>query len=210
MINKKSAYNQLLLSKNDTVAVMIDLQEKIFPAMHDWQDVEKKAATLIEGLRVLDIPIIATQQYTKGLGETTEKIKKAMCRDIAEIGILPLDESTHDDFSAFSHIEKMSFGAAGEPAFVKALENLGKNTVIVFGIESHVCVQQTVLQLIACGYSVFLAEDCVGSRSPMDMTCSLKRMTNAGATITTCESILFELLSGADQPNFKKISKLVK
>lgn len=201
---------KMILNKEDTVAVIIDLQEKIFPAMSNREDVEVRAAKLIDGLRVLNIPIIVTQQYTKGLGETTEKIKKALCRDISEIGNTPIAESECAIFSDFSYIEKLSFSAAGEPKFMKALEKSEKHTVLVFGIESHVCVQQTVLDLLNKGYSVFVVEDCVSSRSVLDMERSFVRMTHAGATVTTYESALFELLGGANRDGFRQISKIVK
>lgn len=201
---------KMILNREDTVAVIIDLQKKILPAMSNSTELEAQAAKLIEGLRVLNIPIIVTQQYTKGLGETNETIKKALCRDISEIGNIPIDESECCNFSNFNYIEKLSFSAAGEPKFMEALKKSGKDTVLIFGIESHVCVQQTALDLLDEGYTVFIVEDCVSSRSVLDMERSFVRMTHAGASITTYEAALFELLGGADREGFRQISKIVK
>ena len=98
----------------------------------------------------------------------------------------------------------------GESAFVEALEKLGRKTVIIAGIEAHVCVQQTVIDLLEKGYTIFVANDCIASRSNTDKKYAQRRMGDAGAVGTTFESILFELLGGAKEPGFKQISAIVK
>lgn len=194
--------NQVLrLKKEDTVLVGIDFQERLMPAMKNSVELEALAVKLVKGCRILGVPVIITQQYTKGLGPTVPAIVSALTEKIGE-------EIGGD--SEFLPVEKTSFSAMGEPAFVEALEKLGRKTVIIAGIEAHVCVQQTVIDLLEKGYTVFVANDCISSRSNTDKKYSQRRMGDAGAVGTTCESILFELCRGAKEPGFKQISALVK
>lgn len=188
------------LKKEDTVLVGIDFQEKLMPAMKNNAELEEAAVKLIKGCRVLGVPAIMTQQYTKGLGQTVPAIAAALTEPIGEeVGR-----------AEFQPVEKTSFSAMGEPVFVEALEKLGRKTVIIAGIEAHVCVQQTVIDLLEKGYTVFVANDCISSRSNTDKKYSQRRMGDAGAVGTTYESILFELLGGAKEAGFKQISALVK
>lgn len=193
--------NQVLrLKKEDTVLVGIDFQERLMPAMKSNEELEAAAVKLVKGCRILGVPVIMTQQYTKGLGATVAAIAEAMTEPIGE------DAGAAE----FHPIEKTSFSAMGEPEFVAALSKLGRKTVIIAGIEAHVCVQQTVIDLLEKGYTVFVANDCISSRSNTDKKYSQRRMGEAGAVGTTYESILFELLGGAKEPGFKQISALVK
>lgn len=190
----------LKLKKDDTVLVGIDFQERIMPAMKDHEELSESVVKLVKGCRILGVPVIMTQQYTKGLGPTVPAVAAALTEPIG------------DDVAAaeFEPVEKTSFSAMGEPAFVETLERLGRKTVIIAGIESHVCVQQTVIDLLETGYTVFVANDCISSRSSTDIKYAKRRMGDAGAVGTTFESILFELLGGAKEPGFKQISALVK
>ncbi len=193
--------NQLLrLKKDDTVLVGIDFQERLMPAMENEKELEEKAVKLVKGCRMMGVPVFLTQQYTKGLGSTVPTIAEAMTVSLG------------DDIpeEAFFHFEKTSFSAMGEPEFAEALENLGRKNVIIAGIEAHVCVQQTVIDLLEKGYHVLVAADCISSRSNIDKQYSQNRMSGAGAVFTTYESILFELCKGAKEPGFKQISTLVK
>ncbi len=178
------------IKKDDALLVLIDFQEKLMPAMKDDKELEKNVEKLIKGCAILGVPKLVTQQYTKGLGETIP----SLCQALGE----------------FEPIEKTAFSAMGEPAFREAIKMSGRKTVILAGIEAHVCVQQTALDLLEEGYSVFLAADCVSSRSKNDCKYAILRMTDSGAVRTTYESILFELLGGAREPGFKEISALVK
>ena len=188
------------LKKEDAVMVGIDFQERLMPAMKGNEELETAAVKLIKGCRILGIPVIMTQQYTKGLGPTVGAIASALTEPIGEeVGAVE-----------FSPVEKTSFSAMGEPVFVEALEKLGRKTVIIAGIEAHVCVQQTVIDLLDKGYTVFIANDCISSRNNTDKKYAQRRMGDAGAAGTTFESILFELLKGAREPGFKQISALVK
>ena len=188
------------LVKEDTVLVGIDFQERILPAMKNKEELEEAAVKLVKGCRTLGVPVIITQQYTKGLGPTIPSVTAAATEPVGE-------ETTAAEFHP---IEKTSFSAMGEPDFVEVLEKLGRKTVIIAGIEAHVCVQQTVIDLLEKGYNVFVANDCISSRTNTDKKYSQRRMGDAGAVGTTLESILFELLKGAKEPGFKQISAIVK
>lgn len=190
----------LKLRKEDAVLVGIDFQEKLMPAMKNNEEVVAAAVKLVKGCRILGVPAIMTQQYTKGLGATVPAIAAALTEPASE-------ESLAIEFNP---VEKTSFSAMGEPAFVETLEKLGRKTVIIAGVEAHVCVQQTVIDLLDSGYTVFVANDCISSRSNTDKKYSQRRMGDAGAIGTTYESILFELCGGAKEPGFKQISALVK
>lgn len=190
----------LKIKKEDAVFVGIDYQERIMPAMKNNEELEETVVKLIKGCRIMGVPILMTQQYTKGLGPTTAPVVEALT---AALG----DDIPEAEFQA---IEKTSFSAMKEPAFVEALEKLGRKTVIIGGIETHVCVQQTVIDLLESGYSVFVVNDCVSSRSNTDKKYSQRRMSESGAMGTTYESVVFELCGGAKESGFKQISNLVK
>jgi len=176
--------------KDDAIAVVVDIQERLLPHIHQWELTLQNCLKLIDGLQVLSVPMLVTQQYTKGLGNT--------------------DPSIVNIITGFSHIEKITFSCCGEPAFTEKLSALGKKNVILCGIESHVCVLQTCLDLIDAGYNPVVVEDCVSSRKPNDKTIAIERMRQEGARITTLESILFELTKCAGTETFKSISKLVR
>ena len=178
------------IKKENTIGVLVDIQTRLYPFIQDHEKLTKNCIILISGLRILNVPIIVTQQYTKGLGGTLPELNEVL--------------------GEYTHIEKMSFSCCDEPRFNEDLALAAKNYVIVWGIETHVCVMQTVNDLIGQGYAPIVVEDCVGSRNPNDKNIAIERMRQAGALITTYESILFELLkySGTDQ--FREISRLVK
>jgi len=187
--------------KKDAVLVAIDFQEKLMPAIKDHETLEETTVKLIKGCRVLNVPILITQQYTKGLGPTTARITEAITADLFD-GILRSAE--------YTPIEKTTFSAMKEPEFVKAITDCGKKTVIICGIEAHICVQQTALDLLEAGYQVFLVYDCVASRKESDKKQSRRRLAAAGAVVTTYESVLYEILGGAKEVGFKQISAIVK
>ena len=176
--------------KDKTALLVIDFQERIFPAIHEHEKLTRNVPLLIEGMKVLGIPIFVTEQYVKGLGPT-----------IPEIAVT---------ISGIERIEKISFSCCDESRFMMALASSGKENVIVAGIESHVCVLQTVIDLIHNGYNPIVVEDCISSRKPNDKLMAIERMRKEGATITTYEAILFELLRYSGGETFKGISKLVK
>jgi nicotinamidase-related amidase len=176
--------------KDNVAAVVVDIQERLLPHMYDGENVLSSCLKLIEGLRLLEIPVLVTQQYTKGLGPTVAPVVQI--------------------FQGFRHIEKISFSCCDEPAFTEELDRLGKQQIIICGIEAHVCVLQTCLDLIALGKRPVVVEDCVSSRKPGDKATAIERMRGEGAIITTMESVLFELTRVAGNAVFKGISGIVK
>lgn len=191
---------EIKIRKKDAIVVGIDFQDRLMPAMNENEALEKAVIKLFKGARILNVPIIITQQYTKGLGPTVPGVLESLTAPIGED--VPAAE--------FESIEKTSFSAMDEPAFAEALEKTGRRTVIITGIEAHVCVMQTVIDLLEKGYNVFVVNDCISSRNMVDNTFSQSRMADSGAIGTTFEAVLFELCGGSKQPGFKQISALVK
>lgn len=178
------------IKRDDTVLVVIDFQEKLMPVMQGKEELEERAQRLIKGMKALGIPAVVTQQYTKGIGKTIKAISETL--------------------GDFEHIEKTSFGCMNNEEFAKTIRKTDKKNVVVCGIEAHICVMQTVLQLIEKGYRVYLAADCVSSRNKTDKLFAIQRMRDAGAVITTYEAILYEILEDSKAEGFKEISKIVK
>jgi nicotinamidase-related amidase len=176
--------------REESVAVVVDIQEKLLPHIYEGENLLRNCLTLIEGLQILSVPTIITQQYTRGLGPTVQSIVQKL--------------------PEFKYIEKMSFSCFEEPAFKGQITLLGKPNIILCGIESHVCVLQTCLDLLEAGMRPVVVEDCVSSRKPNDKQFALERMQFEGAIITTMESLLFELTRSAGNEIFKGISRIVK
>ena len=179
-----------MLKIEDALLLVVDFQERLMPSIHRWEELADKAATLIGGCRALDIPILVTQQYTKGLGPTIRKIDDAL--------------------TEYDYIEKITFSCFGSEEFREKLGKANRKSIIITGIETHVCIQQTVLDLLGNGFEVYAIADCLGSRSDRDFRYAMRRMEKAGAIVTTMESILFEMLVSADHPKRKEITVLVK
>ena len=175
----------------DTIALVIDIQDRLVPVIHRKDDMIHNTKILIEGLKILQVQTLVTQQYTKGLGMTVDTI-------IESFG------------DGFCYDEKITFSCAEDEKILQRLEESGKKTVIICGIEAHICVLQTVIDLIDKGYRVILVEDCIGSRRESDRLVGLKRAIAEGAIPSTYESILFELMRSAKSEVFKKISQLIK
>jgi isochorismate hydrolase len=179
-----------LLKPEKTALLIIDIQERILPVISNYQSVVENTLKLIKGFKVLELPIYFTEQYPKGLGPTTRSI---------------LDELV--DLKPF---DKMSFSCSGAGGLFDEFKKKNLSQIVVCGIESHVCVQQTVLDLIENKFQVNLAADAVSSRKEIDYNTALDRMRHHGTEVTTTESILFELLNVCGTPQFKDISKIVK
>jgi hypothetical protein len=178
-----------ILSEN-TIGLFIDIQEKLFPFIQGKEQLGQNLITLSAGLKILKIPLLVTEQYTKGLGFT----------------ILPLQNALGD----YSAIEKIAFSCCDEPLFMSSFQKTGKKNVILSGIETHVCVLQTALDLLQAGYQPVVIEDCVSSRKLSDKHTAIERMRQEGVLISSLESILFELTRYSGTETFKAISKLVK
>jgi nicotinamidase-related amidase len=176
--------------RENSVGLVIDIQERLVPAMEENEIFVENSKKLIQGLQILGLPLLVTQQYTKGLGETIDEVK-ALIPD-------------------FEYIEKKDFSCLDEPVFAEKLALSGAKTVIICGIESHVCVLQTAIDLRVAGYTPVVVLDCVASRSFDNVDLAAERFRYEGIMMTSFESILFELTRGAGAPGFKEISKLVK
>jgi nicotinamidase-related amidase len=174
----------------DTVSLVIDIQERLFPAMAEKEVLLKNCRILISGMQELNIPTIATQQYTKGLGETLPEIKM----------LVP----------GFSYIEKRDFSCYDEILVRDELAKLNARNVVICGIEAHVCVLQTAVDLKAAGFNPVVVLDCVSSRSESNVRIAVERFRHEGIMMASAESILFELTRSATNPSFKAISNLVK
>jgi nicotinamidase-related amidase len=187
---KNQENRAMRIFKEECSGLVVDIQERLFPVMDKKDQFLKRILVLLEGLKVLKIPLLVTEQYSKGLGSTIEPVKQAL--------------------ETYAAIEKIAFSCLDEPAFSGALGQLGRKKVIICGIEAHVCVLQTVMDLLDGGYSPVVVADCITSRCPEDKTTAIGRMRASGAIITTSESILFELVRVAGTDDFKTISRLVK
>lgn len=178
------------LTPENTIAVCVDYQEKLMPAIHDGEAVLERAAILVKGLRLLGVPVIVTQQYTRGLGGTVEPV--------------------HSALGTYAPFDKLTFGAYDDPAIREVIDRSGRKQVLVFGTETHICVLQTALGVRAAGYEAMLVDDCCGSRKPADKDSAFRRAMGEGIGISCCETVLFELTGIAGNETFKAISKLVK
>ena len=183
-----------LLRRDRSALVVIDMQERLMPAIADGDAVTRAAGILIEASRQLDVPVVVTEQYPKGLGPTVEAIA----------GRLPNDAAV---------VEKMTFSAARNLDFVSQVEGLkaeGRDHIVVCGVESHVCVMQTAADLGAQGYTVHIVVDACGSRAPASKAAALARFGALGISRVTTEMALFEWLEAAGTAEFKAVSRLVK
>ena len=176
--------------KDDTIALVIDVQEKLFPHIFEAEKLERNLNILVEGLTLLHIPIIVSDQYKKGLGETIPSIKE-LVKD-------------------YPHTEKTSFSCCDEPIIQEKIELSGKRNIILVGVESHVCLLQTAIDLKERGFNPIVVADCISSRTAENKQIALTRYQQEGVVLTTYESILFELCRYAQGDAFKAISKLVK
>jgi nicotinamidase-related amidase len=178
------------LDAANTILLLIDFQERLFPVMHDKEKLLKNVIKLVKGARVLEIPIILTEQYPKGLGPTIPEIKE-LIPDVKPV-------------------EKVCFSCTDEAAFSQALKASKRQQVLIAGIESHICVYQTAMALAREGYEVQVVSDCVASRDPENKMTALTRFQLASIPPTTTEMALFELLKIAQGDKFKQISSIVK
>jgi nicotinamidase-related amidase len=178
------------VTKENTVGLIIDIQERLFPVMFEKEILLKNNRILIQGLAALGLPLVVTQQYTRGIGETLSELKS----------LIP----------DFNPIEKRDFSCCDEPLLVNKLKELGAKNIIISGIESHVCVLQTAIDLKDSGMNPIVVMDCVSSRSAGNVELAKERFRYEGIMMTSYESILFELTRSSLATEFKTISNLVK
>jgi nicotinamidase-related amidase len=180
-----------LLRREATGLIVVDVQEGFRPVIDGFEAMARNCGLLAEGFGTLGRPVLASEQYPKGLGHTVSEVAER------------LPQGT-------TLVEKLRFSACGVDAFDRALEAADCRAWVVCGIEAHVCVNQTVHDLLARGYDVHLAADAVSSRAPVNRTLGLEKAVAAGARVTSTEMALFEMLEEAGSPEFKAISKLVR
>jgi nicotinamidase-related amidase len=202
-----------MLRRYHAALVVIDVQERLLPFIHESERLIKQVSLLISGFRVLGEPILVTEQYRKGIGPTDQRIVAALT-GLAPGEALPAAPPealpARTEAPPFDPIEKMTFSCAAHEPFMQALRALDRKQVLLCGIESHVCVLQTALHLREAGFEVFLAADAVSSRSPLNVEIALRRMEQAGVQLTSVEMAIFEMLHQCGTPEFKAWSRLIK
>jgi nicotinamidase-related amidase len=178
-----------LLSRQNSKLLIVDVQEKLLPLIPVAAQLTYNCRRLIEGARLVGVPVFATEQYPKGLGSTVSELASLL--------------SDVPDKVRFSCAEVLKWGSAAD-------QPDNRDQVVVAGMETHVCVLQTVLDLMAQGFRVYVPADAVGSRGKLDWQIALDRLAACGAVITTTESVLFEWCEVAGSPEFKEISRLIQ
>ena len=174
----------------ETQCMIIDMQERLMPAMGGRKECENRALMLIRGLKILEIPMLITQQYTKGLGDSIPEVYEAA--------------GTREYF------DKRTFSCAQDGAILAALQENARKNVLVCGTEAHVCVLQTCIGLKELGFQPILVTDAVASHKKSDKKTAIQRAIQEGILVTTAESVLFELTVDSRHPRFREISALVK
>lgn len=183
--------HQNTLELTRSALVIIDMQEAFRTKIHGFTATAERIAMMVEGAKLLNLPIIVTEQYPKGLGHTAEEIKAT----------LP---------SGLEIIEKTTFSSCGVPQFEAQLEQAGAKQVLVCGIEANICINQTVHDLLERGFQVHLLTDCIATRHPANKKVALWKMQTSGAILSSLEMALFELLRDARHEQFKAIQQLIK
>ncbi len=182
--------NNFFPDKNKSVLLVVDIQERLAVTMNMRDAVVGNCLHLIELAKMQNVPILLSEQYPKGLGQTVSEIREAL--------------------PAYQPIEKLAFSCCGEPSYMNALKALNRKTVILTGMETHICVLQTCLDLLEEGFTVHLVRDAVCSRTKENWEVGTELMRDAGAMVTSTETVLFQLLKVAGTEDFKAISKRIK
>ncbi|MBZ0272870.1 isochorismatase family protein [bacterium] len=184
-------YGELENSRASTALLIVDVQEKLFPFIHNHQELERSIVKVVTFCRRLGIPVFVTEQYPKGLGTTIPSVREA-------IG------------DAYKPIPKTVFSCFGSREFVDAIDDANVDVLTVVGIETHICVQQTALAGIwSDELEVQILADGVGSRKPLDHQIGIERLRDEGATIATIESFMYEILLEAKTDDHKKVFDLL-
>lgn len=181
----------MLLSADQTLLIAIDIQERLLPAIHDGARVQRNAEILLQAAKILQIPALLTEQYPKGLGRTVPQIRAA-AGDSSPV------------------LEKMHFSAWRDDAIRAHIEGMQRPSVVIVGVEAHVCVLQTALDMAASGCRVAVVTDAVSSRHPDSARVACDRLASTGITLVTTEMCIFEWLGTASHPAFKTLSALIK
>jgi len=179
-----------MMRPEESVLLVIDVQGKLASLVHESAEVERNILKLVRACRVLEVPVMYTEQYPEGLGRTVESLRKL--------------------FEGEAPFEKSAFSCCGSEDFMSHLRQLNRNEIMVAGIETHICVYQTSVELIEYGYNVHVVTDAVSSRSAENRAMGIHCIENAGAWLKTTEMAIFELLRVAEGERFKKISRIIK
>lgn len=181
----------MILNQDESVMLIIDIQEKLLNASFNRDLVKRKSVSLAKASKILSIPAFITEQYPKGLGETIPEIKEVLTNN-----------------AIFR--EKSSFSALSGTDLLSKLLETGKKQIIVFGIETHICVHQTIIDLLKNGFSVTVVADACGSRTAYEYMGGLENIKANGAKVKSTEMVLFELVKSSRHPDFKEIQALIK
>ena len=180
-----------ILDRSKTVLVVVDLQEAFRHPINDFALIASRTSIIARGFQTLNLPIIVTEQYPKGLGRTAEEI----------LFSLPPE---------FEFVEKTAFSSCGADSFMEKLRATGANQVLLCGLETHICVSQTAHDLLCENFQVHVLTDCVASRFASDRETALRKMQASGAVLSSVEMALFELMRDSKHEQFKEIQNLVK
>jgi nicotinamidase-related amidase len=183
-------HHPAVLSKENTALIVVDVQEKLLPYVSDKEEVVKNLRMLIKFADIMDIPVVLTEHYPKGLGRTVPEIKEVL--------------------NSYEPIEKVIFSCFGSEEFKSKLSELGLKTLILAGIESHICVEQTALDALFAGYEVHIISDAISSRTPRNLNIGIEKARQFGAVISSTEMAMYEIMERADTQEFKEVLKLVK
>lgn len=178
------------IDRNHAALLVVDVQEKLFPAMREQERLLQNSLCLVQGVAILGLPIFVTEQYRRGLGATLPQLA--------------------DVIPDFAPMEKLSFSACGDTVLLEALRTRQITDVLICGIEAHVCVTQSCLGLLDHGFNAYVVADAVSSRTAENRQSGIERMRHAGAGILSTEMALFELMERAGTPEFKRILQLIK
>ncbi len=179
-----------MFSIDNSVLLLVDVQGQLAQLMNEKDRLFNSLVTLVKGMKILEVPIIWMEQIPSKLGPTIEELSS----------LLPEEKP----------IEKYAFSCCQEPLFMDRFNGLGRNQVLISGIETHICVFQTAYELLNQGYEVQAISDCVGSRTPENKTIGLNRIVQCGGQVTSLEMVFFELMRQAKGDGFKQIVKLIK
>ncbi len=179
------------IGRNATALLVVDIQERFVPVIYDVEAVVENAVVAIRAARELGLPTFVTEQYSKGLGVTVPAVVEALG-------------------DAYRPAEKTAFSACGAERVASGIRDADVESVVLVGIEAHVCVMQTALDLIDSGYSVFPVANAISSRTSENRALALERLRQSGATLISTEMLIFELLGDARHPHFKTLQSLIK
>lgn len=175
----------MLMKVDDSLLLVVDVQEKLVPAINNDKELLHACEWLIDLAAALNAPVMASEHYSRGLGQTVPNIRARLCTDYI--------------------IEKNHFSLAAEPGALDSIRATGKSQIIICGAETHVCVMQTALELLASGFDVYLVADAVGSRSKLNHSLAISRMRDAGITIVSREMVAWEWLGKGGSAQFKAV-----